>query len=117
MTIIDCKDFPTALRIAQKDFGSKPVNFLEASRIVSNALSLLVTSKNHKYGKDNIQRFGGQGVFMRLWDKIMRLEQHLFKGTDLGEETVMDTWGDVAGYGIVGVMRELGWYDLPVDEK
>lgn len=115
MTVIDCPDFPSALKKA-KEIYDEPETFQEASGIISYALALLVISKNHKYGKENITRFGSQGIFMRLWDKIMRLENHLFKGADLGKETATDTWGDVAGYGVVGVLKELGWYDLPVEK-
>ena len=114
-TIIDCPDFATALTKA-KEILPEPETFQEACQTVTLALSLLLVSKNHKYGKENINRFGGQGIFMRLWDKIMRLEQHLFKGAELGKESSLDTWGDIAGYGLVGALQDLGWYNLPVKQ-
>ena len=118
--IVDCKDFPTALEIVEKDWRkkskkSKPTNFQEATEIMCDAMKLMIISKNHKYGKNNILKFGQQGIFMRDWDKICRLEEGIIKGKDLGEEGLMETWADNAGYSLVAMLLEKNWYELPVE--
>jgi hypothetical protein len=118
--IVDCKDFPTALKIAEVDWKkkskkSKPTNFQEATEIMCDAMKLMIISKNHKYGKNNILKFGQQGIFMRDWDKICRLEEGIIKGKDLGEEGLMETWADNAGYSLVAMLLEKDWYKLPVE--
>ena len=118
--IVDCKDFPTALEIVEKDWRkkskkSRPTNFQEATEIMCDAMKLMIISKNHKYGKNNILKFGQQGIFMRDWDKICRLEEGIIKGKDLGEEGLMETWADNAGYSLVAMLLEKNWYELPVE--
>jgi len=118
--IVDCKDFPTALKIAETDWKkkskkSKPTNFQEATEIMCDAMKLMIISKNHKYGKNNILKFGQQGIFMRDWDKICRLEEGIINGKDLGEEGLMETWADNAGYSLVAMLLDKDWYKLPVE--
>lgn len=115
--IIDAKDFPTALKIAQKEIlkNREPKTMQEAVNIITHALAILVISKNAKYGKENVLAFREQGVFIRLWDKIQRLKNKLFNNADLGEETELDSWGDVSGYGIVGLLLQKGWFELPIE--
>jgi hypothetical protein len=120
--IVDCKDFPTALEIVEKDWRkkskkSRPTNFQEATEIMCDAMKLMIISKNHKYGKNNILKFGQQGIFMRDWDKICRLEEGIIKGKDLGEEGLMETWADNAGYSLVAMLLDKDWYKLPVELK
>ena len=118
--IVDCKDFPTALKHAEVDWKkkskkNKPSNFQEATEIICDAMRLMIISKNHIYGKNNILKFGQQGIFMRDWDKICRLEEGIINGKDLGEEGLMETWADNAGYSIVAMLLDKDWYKLPVE--
>lgn len=120
MKVIDCKDFPTALKHSEKEWIIKsgketPTNFQEATEIICDAMKLMIISKNHKYGKNNILKFGQQGIFMRDWDKICRLEEGIFKNKDLGEEGLLETWADNAGYSLVALLLEKDWYKLPVE--
>lgn len=117
--IRDCKDFNVALDFAYDDWKKENSNksvttFQEGVDIICNAMKLMLTSKNHKYGKKNILKFGHKGIFMRKFDKECRLEENLFNGTDLGEEGLMETWADNAGYSLVAMMLEKEWYQLPV---
>lgn len=113
--MIDAKDFPTALKIAQEELKKEPVTMQEAVEIIVRALSLLVVSKNQKYGKGNILEFKEHGIFIRLWDKIQRLKNKLFNNVDLGEETSLDSWGDIAGYAIVAILLQKNWFNLPIE--
>ena len=119
--IRDCRDFNVALDFAYKDWKAlnpakdKPTTFQEGTEILCDAMKLLLISKNHKYGKNNILKFGQQGIFMRDWDKICRLEEGIMKGVDLGEEGLLETWADNAGYSLVAMLLEKDWYELPVE--
>lgn len=117
----DFKDFNEALTFSEKEFqkarGRGPETYDEGIFIITTALSLMSISKHKKYGKENIRKFGDKGIYMRAWDKIMRLEQHIFKGVDLGKESALDSWADLAGYSVIGVMTEKGWYELPLAKK
>ncbi len=120
MKIVDCRDFPTAIKYAEKEWQknnkkTKPTNFQEATEIICDAMKHMIISKNHKYGKNNILKFGQQGIFMRDWDKICRLEEGIIKGKDLGEEGLLETWADNAGYSLVAILLEKDWYELPVE--
>lgn len=117
--IQDCKDLPMAIRLAEDEWKIRtgkeaPTTFQEASHILCDGLAKMLISKNHKYGKDNILKFGQIGIFMRYWDKVCRLEQGIINKTDLGAEGLQETWGDSAGYSLVGILLDKKWYQLPV---
>lgn len=118
--IQDCKDLPTAIKLAEEEWKiasgkNTPTTFQEASSILCNGMSKMLISKNHKYGKDNILKFGQVGIFMRYWDKVCRLEQGVCKNVNLGEEGLQETWGDSAGYSLIGILLDKGWYQLPLE--
>lgn len=120
--IRDCRDFNVALKFAYDDWKEEskkdePTTFQEATEIMCNAMKDMLISKNHKYGKNNILKFGQQGIFMRDWDKICRLEEGIIKGVDLGAEGLLETWADNAGYSLVAMLLEKNWYELPVKLK
>ena len=78
--IVDCKDFPTALKIAETDWKkksnkSKPTNFQEATEIMCDAMKLMIISKNHKYGKNNILRKDFCGEGLRLCKMILNKDR------------------------------------------
>lgn len=116
--VIDAPDFPAALKIAQKEFKRKPKTFQEGVHIVCRALEILVISKNKKYGKKNIADLGDLGIFCRIYDKTSRLREHFIEGVDMGKEGLLDTFGDLMGYGAVGVLYHNKNYFLEIkDEK
>ena len=111
--IEDCPDFKTALQKTVKEY--EPKTFQEAVRLVSDALALLVISKNHKYGKKNINDLGQIGIFCRVYDKTSRLREHFVNKTELGTEGTFDSFADLAGYGIIDILYEKKWYDLELE--
>jgi len=119
--IRDCRDFNVALAFAHNDWQAlnpakdNPTTFQEGIDIICDAMKILLTSKNHKYGKKNIEKFGHKGIFMRKYDKECRLEENLFNGVDLGAEGLLETWADNAGYSLVAMLLEKDWYKLPVE--
>jgi len=87
------------------------MNFNEMEKILDE-MNKLLRRKNEMYGDGNIDKMGKQGVLIRLEEKIERLKHLLKEGKNPEEETVEDTWKDITGFGIIGLMLERGkWKD------
>lgn len=85
----------------------------------------LFCMKQRSYGPQNIADMGEEGVATRLNDKVKRLLNiYENEGTStlhtrcphcgevLAEETLLDTWMDIADYGIIGMIVLKGlWPD------
>ena len=85
--------------MAEKD------SFEEACRIIALQIADTVISKQHDYGHDNIMAFKEQGLVVRLWDKIARLKNLLWVNKENPKnESIEDTFTDIAGYAIIGLM-------------
>lgn len=69
--------------------------------------------KQKSYGTGNIGEFGSVGCLIRSSDKIQRLKRHYINGTEnpLSDETVEDTWLDLLGYAMMGLMCERGQWE------
>jgi len=79
-------------------------SFEQACREVASSIAETVISKQHDYGHENILAFREQGLVVRLWDKISRLKNLIWvKGTPKNE-SIEDTFIDIAGYAIIGLM-------------
>lgn len=65
-------------------------------------------AKRADYGTANINATGQYGVAVRLLDKISRLLNLTDPAnqTDPNYEAVIDTWRDIAGYGVIGMALE-----------
>ncbi len=72
----------------------------------------LLLRKRDDYGTENISRFGELGVVIRLSDKLDRLVNLVVKpklsgkgGNAVNNEPIDDTWLDIIGYGILGLLQ------------
>jgi hypothetical protein len=74
----------------------------------------VVISKQHDYGTENIAKFGHHGLQVRMHDKVARLRNLTEKGTAARNEALEDTWRDLVGYSIVGLMWENDTFWLPL---
>lgn len=110
----DYPDFRAALK-SVRDLD--PHTFDDAVGMVCLALKRMVISKHAKYGKKNINDLGQMGIFCRAYDKTSRLREHFVNKVDLGSEGTLDSFADLAGYGIVDILYECGWYDLELNDK
>lgn len=72
-----------------------------------NALAKLLIGKRRDYGQGNIARHGELGIIVRADDKLARL-QNLLKAHTVNHESIEDTWQDLAGYGIIGLLFKKG---------
>ena len=89
--------------------------FDEACKRVCDGLAQLVTAKQHDYGARNILDFGEFGITVRLNDKLARLKNLIKTAEAPKNESLEDTWQDVAGYAIVALMLRRGWFELPLE--
>ena len=102
------------LRMLQQSID--PVDSFErACRNEALAIADILIKKQHDYGQDNILVFGEEGIMVRLSDKIHRLI-NLFKNRNSKpkNESVKDTFTDIAGYAIIGLMLQKDTFQLPM---
>jgi hypothetical protein len=78
---------------------------------------LFLAKKQSAYGCENILKYGQQGVEVRLWDKIARLENLAKRNKNPEWETVYDTWSDIVGYCVISIMLENGSFLWPLEEN
>ena len=87
--------------------------FEEACKGVAIEVATTLIEKHKDYGVDNILIFKEQGLVVRLWDKVSRLKNIVW-GSKL-PETLEDTWKDMAGYAIIGMMLQRGTFTNPLE--
>lgn len=83
------------------------MNITEMEKILRE-ISDLLKRKNEMYGDTNIEKIGKEGIVIRLEEKIERLKNLLKIKENPPEETIEDTWNDIIGYSIIGIMLERG---------
>lgn len=74
---------------------------------VADEVARIVVKKQKDYGPNNIRKspFGPKvGLVVRLYDKIARLANLTSKDTVAENESLRDTFIDIAGYGLIGLM-------------
>ena len=77
--------------------------------IVCQEIKQLLIEKNMRYGQGNIARFGEKGVVIRSFDKVDRLKTLLFDKVEATtDEAIEDSWRDLAGYAIIGLLFHRG---------
>lgn len=94
---------------------SKPTTFEEAVDEVTGELRELMINKQRDYGHSNITDFGEYGVLVRLNDKVCRLKNLLGK-KEPKNESIDDSWMDIANYSIIALMLRKGIFTLPLKE-
>lgn len=100
---------------------------LFAGRKPLSEIVALLCSKQHDYGHHNIARFGHRGLIVRVHDKVARIENLLRRQIAAGLvgysaagespwlcEPLQDSFDDVLGYSIIGVMLCEGTFMLPL---
>jgi len=80
-------------------------DFAREIAIITEEVQDLLVQKRHDYGPGNIPKFGEKGVVVRLFDKAERLANLVWEDKAPNFEAVEDTWKDVIGYGILGLLE------------
>lgn len=68
----------------------------------------LLDRKQQDYGSGNIATFGEKGVLVRCVDKTERLKQLVWKSKTAKNETVFDSWQDLANYAVIAQLCNQG---------
>ena len=69
---------------------------------------MLLDRKQKDYGPRNISDFGELGVLVRANDKVQRLRNLHGKAAIPANESILDSWRDLANYGLIGQMIRSG---------
>ena len=79
-------------------------------RLLREALTLtkVLDRKNADYSSANIQKFGMQGILVRLSDKLERLSNLIKKNGEANFESIEDTLTDISGYSLIGIVWSKG---------
>ena len=85
------------------------MNENEMEKITDDIKSLL-KAKNKNYGDKNVLKMGKLGVLSRIEEKIERLRNTIDKKIE-DKESREDSWKDIAGFGIIGIMLERDKWD------
>jgi hypothetical protein len=94
-----------------------PEYFEEALDSVLDEMRELMISKQKDYGSKNIMEFGEYGVLVRANDKMARLKNLLQAGKEPNNESVEDSWLDLANYAVIALMVRRGIFDLPMSDS
>lgn len=78
-----------------------------------------LAAKQRDYGQNNILGcpVGPEmGLVVRLFDKLNRLANLYKTGNQPSNESLEDTWKDIMGYGLIGMMLLDDTFKLPLEE-
>lgn len=87
----------------------------EAGEMMDEAqLVEFLAGKQHDYGPNNIMKFGIQGLRVRMWDKIARIQNLRSRNVGAQNESLVDSFVDLMGYCVLAVMIENGTFSTPL---
>lgn len=87
------------------DWGPVPF-FITAEKTYDEALRIL-QQKHNDYGPKNIAESPGgpiNGLRVRIWDKIARINHLIDSGADPKNESLRDSFLDLANYSMIALM-------------
>ena len=87
--------------------------FKERAQAVADEIVEMLDKKNADYGQNNITEFGMHGILVRANDKMARLKNLRYLTIDVKpqiNDTLDDTWADLAGYAIIALMYRRGTF-------
>lgn len=89
-----------------------------AFEMATEELLQLFLKKHRDYGKGNILANKELGIAMRVSEKVERLKHLLITQQGPSNETMLETWQDIAVYAIIAVLFEREQFQsLDVDKK
>lgn len=74
---------------------------------IIDELYLLLLDKHHDYGPKNIAGSPGgplNGLRVRMWDKIARINHLIDNNVDAKNESLEDSYKDLANYAVIALM-------------
>lgn len=97
---------------------NKQYRDIDKNLITQNDLISILIKKQKDYGPKNISKFGITGLFIRMHDKIARIENLTIKNTEVSveNESLVDTILDIMGYSAIALMWIDGTFLCPMKE-
>lgn len=89
---------------------NQPKTLGSAFSQVNDELLTMFLKKHHDYGKGNILDTKELGIAFRVSDKLNRLKFLLSNNKIPNNESVEETWIDIAVYAVIAVMYRRGWF-------
>lgn len=94
---------------------SDPKYLDDAFQVVCDELLATFLKKHRDYGKGNILEIGEMGITFRIAEKVSRLKNLLAKQDGPANESLDDTWMDIAVYAVIAMLyRRKQFQDLEV---
>jgi hypothetical protein len=90
--------------------GEKPQHLDEAFAQINEELLQMFLKKHRDYGKGNILAVKELGIAMRINEKIERLKHLLMKSDEPANESIEETWTDVAVYAVLAILYRRGQF-------
>lgn len=87
-----------------KKKSPEPKTLDAAFAAINNELLELFLQKHHDYGKGNILANKELGIAMRISEKVERLKHLHMSQQDPENESVEDSWRDIAVYAIIAIL-------------
>jgi hypothetical protein len=85
---------------------------------VSEELLQMFLKKHKDYGKGNILSVQELGIALRISEKIERIKHILIQGDSPANETIDETWVDVAVYAVIAILLRRGQFEtLDVNQE
>ena len=89
---------------------SDPKYLDEAFKKVTKQTLETFLKKHKDYGKGNILDMGELGIAFRISEKFHRIKHLLMNGNKPSNESIEDSWIDIAVYAIIAVLLKRGWF-------
>ena len=83
----------------------------DAFAAVNDELLAMFIKKHKDYGKDNILDTGELGIVFRINDKLRRLQHLQQSGKKPSNESLHETWIDIAVYAVIAVLLRNGQFE------
>jgi hypothetical protein len=87
-----------------------PTNLEDAFQAVCDEMKTVFIKKHRDYGKGNILDTGEMGILFRISDKINRIKNLAINKKKPENETIQDSWIDIAVYAVIAVMYLRHWF-------
>lgn len=89
----------------------------QAFQLICDELLAMFIKKHKDYGKGNILTNGEIGIAMRVAEKIERLKHLLMTQNKPENESIEETWTDIAVYAVIArLLRSGDFKNLDVDK-
>lgn len=91
-----------------------PQTFEDGVDLIISDLRKILIKKQGDYGHGNITAFGEYGVLVRSHDKMARLKNLMTKKQTPNNESIEDSWADLANYAVIALMLRRDVFKLPL---